>query len=81
MAYIVFNLISAYTLIVFADSWAQMLDPHRAHPVSRILYRLTIPFLRPIRKFSPLIGRFDGSHFVLVAFLLILLSLSRRIPF
>ncbi len=81
MAFILFYLLSAYTLVVFADSWAHMLDPYREFPISRLLYRLTSVFLRPIRKITPKIGQFDGSHFVLIAILLVLTTLTRYIPF
>jgi YggT family protein len=41
--------------------------------IVRFLYKITEPFIRPIRRFCPPIGRFDIS-FILAFFLLITLQ-------
>jgi YggT family protein len=42
-------------------SWVNP-DPH--HPVSRLLYSLTLPVLRPIKKYVPPVGGIDLSTLV-----------------
>lgn len=64
-------------LIVYAIlSWVQ---PHS--PVAGILYRLSEPVLRPLRKVIPLIGGVDLSALVAIVILQVLLMVLANLQF
>ncbi len=61
-------------LLLLARAVVSFLPLDRYHPVVMWLYRLTEPFLAPIRRFLPPMGGFDLSPIVLLVLLAILRS-------
>lgn len=70
--YRLLDLYSVVVLIAVVASWVQ-LPP--THPVGRVVYGLTEPLLRPIRRVLPPLGGLDFSPLVL----LVLVQILKRI--
>lgn len=67
--------LSLYLLIVVLIVQAIMSWFARYHPAAPFLDALTRPFLKPIRRFVPLVGGVDLSPLVLILFVQVLLML------
>ena len=64
----VYDLISLtfdiFIIALFVQAILSWINPDPNHPVSSLLYNLTLPILRPIRKYVPPIGGIDLSTLV-----------------
>jgi YggT family protein len=69
------NLLSVYTLVLFARavlSFFPIGPDSGLAPIQRALFMLTEPILAPIRRVVPPLGIFDTSFIVLVFIIIIL---------
>ena len=65
-----------YIWIIIARAILSWLIPYPYHPVVRLIYRLTEPILRPLRRRLPVIyGGVDLSPLIIILALFILRSL------
>jgi YggT family protein len=69
LGFIFHGLISIYILIIFVRVIFQMTDVSYMNPMMRFLYNTTEPFLGPLRRRIPPVGRFDISP--IVAFIIL----------
>lgn len=53
-------------LVVLGRVFMSWIDPQGARPISQFLYRLTEPFLAPLRNVLPRTGQLDLSPLVLL---------------
>ncbi len=53
-----------FIFALFIQAILSWINPDPYHPVSSLLYSLTLPVLRPIRKFVPVMGGIDLSTLV-----------------
>jgi YggT family protein len=53
-----------FIVALFVQAILSWVNPDPQHPVSRLLYTLTLPILRPIKKYVPPIGGLDLSTLV-----------------
>ena len=69
-------LIILYIWIIIARAILSWITPYPYHPLVRLIYRLTEPILRPIRRRLPVIyGGIDLSPLIVILALFILRSL------
>ena len=74
LLYQLLDLYSVIVLVAVIASWVQ-LPP--SNPIGRIIYGLTEPLLRPIRRVLPPMGGIDFSPVVL----LVIVQLVKRLAF
>jgi YggT family protein len=78
-----------YTLVIIASaifSWLYAFNIVNSHnqvinTIGRVLYNLTEPALRPIRRFMPNLGGIDISPVILLLIIMFLQSFIARLSF
>ena len=78
-----------YTLVIIASaifSWLNAFNIVNSHnqvinTIGRVLYNLTEPALRPIRRFMPNLGGIDISPVILLLIIMFLQSFIARLSF
>ena len=74
---IIDTILVIYSIVVVLRVLISLLGVSLAHPVADFIYRITEPFLAPIRNRMPLMGPFDFSPMVL----LLIIWLIQRVLF
>lgn len=72
------GLVDLYMLLVLARVVLSWIGQDDAHPVARLLVRLTAPLLEPLRRLVPAVGGLDFSPaLALLALMFLRRALSR----
>jgi len=66
-------------IIVFGRVLLSWIDPRSEKPVSQFVYKITEPFLAPIRNALPQTGGFDFSPMIVLFVLFLVMQVLRTI--